>query len=357
MAWLKRNLGLVIAGVVFVAILAVAVVFLLSKKTAADDASLKLDERTEQLKTLGGRNPGLTSENITAAKDDQKKIEEFLKELKHSFVTPSYPTQLTSREFGVLLDTTVNGIRRAAQRSGVQVEKDYKFSFDVPSKSVKTPQSAFESLAIQLVEAESICNAMVQAKVNAIKRVRRAAVTSEESAGADDFVDAKITTNEWTIVSPYEVTFTGFSGDVGNVMEGLIKAKNCITVKNVVVERGDAASTENAAAGGNPGGEPTTAANPYSRYGMGGGMSPSLAMRYGMRPRPVQPEAAPTPQAAPTTGPRVLQDEKLLKVTLTLETIRLNPTGKASKPAADAPDAAPIIDPSAQTPAEGEKAD
>ncbi|MSU21012.1 MAG: hypothetical protein EXS30_06420 [Pedosphaera sp.] len=335
MAWLKRNLGLVIVGVVFVAILTVAVIFLLSKKAAADTSSSKLDERTEQLKTLGGRNPGLSPENITAAKDDQKKLDEFLKELKHLFVVPSYPTQLTSREFGVLLDTTVNGIRRSAQRSGVQVEKDYKFSFDVPSKSVKTPQNAYESLAIQLVEVESICNALLQAKVNAIKRVRRAAVTSEESAGTDDFVDTKASTNEWTIVSPYEVTFTGFSGDAGNVLEGLIKSKNCITVKNIVVERGDAASSDSTT----PGAE-TPAMNPYSRYGMRGGMSPSLASRYGLGRRPAPAEATPTPQAAPTTGPRVLQDEKLLKVTLTLETVRLNPTGKAAKPAAVVPDPA-----------------
>src|SRR5437870_4168596 len=119
MVWLKRNLGLVISGVISLALLGFATYYLLMKKTTADEASTSLKTATEELQRLISRNPGVSPENIAAGKEDQKKIETFLAEVKHFFIAPSYPTQINNRDFGVYLYEKINNLRRAAKASGV----------------------------------------------------------------------------------------------------------------------------------------------------------------------------------------------------------------------------------------------
>ncbi len=336
MNWLKRNLGLAISGVISLALLGLASYFLLMKKATADEASTKLQEATERLQTLVNRNPGASVENIAAAKEDQKKIEGFLADLKHFFVTPSYPTQITSRDFGVHLYQKVNDLQQGAKAAGVTLPADFQFSFASQMKTPNIPTNALGALAAQLAEIESICNVLFQAKIHELQSVKRASVTSDETAGIGDFLTAKGDTNEFTIITPYDVKFKGFSGDLANVLEGLIKAENCIAVKDLVIQRVDAAQTNEEAMTSMP---MQSYMNPMlmQRYGMRG-MPPGLASRYGlgMRPPPITPVTPPA--AIPARGPATLHDEHQLEITLSLLTVRNNLTGKVPKAAPPPPD-------------------
>jgi len=356
MAWLKRNLGLVISAVVSLALLGLATYYLLTKKATADEASANLEKATQELKRLVTRNPGVSKENIAEAKEDQKKIEVFLEEIKQFFVTPSYPTQLNNREFGVLMLSKTGDLRRIAKSSGVTLPQDYQFSFASQVKSPNIPSNAVETLALQLAEIESICHVLFRSGLHELNNIRRQPVTPDETAGATEFLTAKGVTNEYTIIAPYDFVFRGFSGDLANVLQGLIKASNCVVVRDIVVQRADSAEVEEAETQTYSYG-PTPmpgSANPYARYGlrgMGPGMSPELARRYGLRPSPVTPAPAP-PQPTGKGGSSTVQDEHLLKITLSLETVRVRPPGLIVK-AAPPPSPLVPLDPSAPPPEPG----
>ncbi len=343
MAWLKRNLGLVITGVISLGLLGLATYYLLMKKASADDASTKLQAATEQLQSLVNRNPGVSVENIAAAKQDQKKIEDFNAEVKRFFVPPSYPTQMNNRDFGVHLYDKINELRRGAKAAGVTLPADFQFSFASQMKVPNIASSALAPLAVQLAEIESICKVLFHAKIQELEAVRRPSVTSDETAGIGDFLSTKADTNEFTIVTPYDVKFKAFSGDLANVLEGLIKSVNCIAVSNIVVQRADAVQTNSETSYYNPMTSQGGSASPYSRYGMRG-MSREMMMRYGLRPPPQTPQATPSPQPS-TTKSGVIQDEHQLDITLSLVTVRNNIGGKVPK----APPPAPL-DPAAQAP-------
>jgi len=131
MASLKRNYGLFISSLISLALLGFAGYYLLIRKASADDASDKLEKATGELKRLYGRNPFPNTENINAAKQDEKRAETFSEEVKRFFNPPPYPTQLNNREFGIRLAGTVNQLQRMASASGVKLPKDdYQFSFE-----------------------------------------------------------------------------------------------------------------------------------------------------------------------------------------------------------------------------------
>src|SRR5262249_32324260 len=116
-----------------------------------------------------------------------------------------------------------------------------------------------------------------------------------------------------------------------NVLDGLIKASNCVVVRDIVVKQADAQT-----------GEETTAMPVYTMpipsQGPGSAMnryrmSPEMMRRYGLGGmRGMQPTPATPPP--PTLGPGVLQDEHLLETTLSLDTVKLKPAGKLAKAAA-----------------------
>src|SRR5262249_11483920 len=159
-------------------------------------------------------------------------------------------------------------------------------------------------------EIDSICKVLFNSKIHEVIGIKRSPITSDETAGTDDFLTTKPQTNDWTVVMPYDVTFKGFSGDLANVLDGLIKASNCVVVRDIVVKQADAQT-----------GEETTAMPVYTMpipsQGPGSAMnryrmSPEMMRRYGLGGmRGMQPTPA-TPPPPTTRGPGVLQDEHLL---------------------------------------------
>jgi hypothetical protein len=364
MAWLKRNVGLVVSGLISLGLLGFATYYLFVKKAEADEASAKLQQATDELNRLVNRTPGVSPDNITEAKGDQQKIEKFTEAIKHFFVPPPFPKEVNNRDFGILLDRTLSELRHTADQADTKLPlKDYKFSFASQATAPNIALASLEPLAAQLLEISTICNVLFGAKVNALDAVKRSPVTSDETAGMTDFLTAKPETNEWTVITPYEVTFKGFSGELAQVLHGFAKTSNCIIVKNIVVQRADAPVetpvTDTSAAGA---ATPPAGADPYARYGMGGmrmrmggarGMSPDLARRYGL-PSAGAPAEAPQ-QSQTKRNPAVVRDEQLLRVVLTLETVRLKPVTKTSAaPAPRTPRSAPPADGAATpTPADG----
>jgi hypothetical protein len=175
-------------------------------------------------------------------------------------------------------------------------------------------------LASQLADIRTICDVLFDAKVNSLVWLRRVPVDSQDSPGSQDYLNAKPATNNWFVIYPYEVTFQGFSSQLASVLEGFVRLPYCFTVTNIVVEPA-----------GNAGGptEQTPTVDPYARYNMQRDAAQAMRDRYGMANRYNRYMQAPPPQpvvpVAVQTGPHTILDEKPLRFTLSMQTVRLKP--------------------------------
>lgn len=330
MAWVKRNLGLVIGGVIALALLGVAGFYFWGNYKRDQEITQQLDETTEKFKGLLNRplHPGGEGgkvNNIELVKQENKRLEDFLKEVRARFGKREIPTNISNRDFRALLDNTIHELQRQADALGITVpsttttpgvpatgKKDYWFSF-APEKSAVEFKN-IEMLTHQLMDVKDLCDILFGAKISDLVAIKRVAASSDENNATDFLTDKKASTNEFAIVTPYELRFQGFSAELARVLERMISAKRCFVVRSVAVDK--APSPEDAAAASST---PSFMMDP--RYRMGG--------RY----MPQQPVTPPT-----TTGPKrlpnVLLDENKLLMVLQVDAVRLKePTApKAAAP-------------------------
>jgi hypothetical protein len=335
MNWLKKNLFLVLGGLVALGMLGFAVYFLLIKKQAVDDVTAQLTTQTEELKNLATRDPHPNQENIEIAKKEQKKVADFLQSCRKFFVPVASFTNIDSAAFKDLLQTTISDMERNAEKSGVSLPARYDFTFSSQRKSVDFPPDTLVPLATQVSEIEAVCDVLFDARVHALTSLRRVPVSKDDTSVNDYLIGRKPTTNAVTgaVVTPYEVQFQGFTAELAAVLEGFYRSSNCFIVKNIDVQT----NVVNTASDASPNGPslfyPTAAPPIAPERPMSG--AELMRQRYGLVPgsryRGRPPIEAPNP--APTTpgwfappvrrGPETILDERPFKVTMYIETVRL----------------------------------
>src|SRR2546426_2854572 len=244
MNWLKRNLFLVVGGVVALALLGFAIFFLLTRKNMVDEVTAELNTRTEEWKQLVASDPYPNQENIEKSKAEQKKLAEFLDQTRKFFVpVASFPTNLDGATFKNLLETTITELVRDADKSGVSLPSSnrYDFTFKPQRSSLDFAPATLVPLAMQVSEIKAICDVLFDARVQTLAGLRRAPVAKEDegTAGATDYLGGrKLATNAVTgaVLAPYEIVFHGFSTELAAVLEGFYRSPNCFIVKNVDVQ-------------------------------------------------------------------------------------------------------------------------
>lgn len=308
MPWVKRNLGLVIGGVVALALLAVAVVYLLQQRGQDAAVTGELDTANARYQELLNRpvHPGDDQgkvNNIELAKSEVERLQGFLQQVRAKFGTSNVPTNISNREFRALLDNTINDLQRTADALGITLpQKDYWFTF-APQKTAVEFKS-IDMLAHQLLDVKELCEILYEAKVQDIKGIRRVPASSDENNAQDFITDKKATTNEVAIVTPYELKFQGFSGELARVMDRMLQAKRCFIIRSVAVDRAP---------------DDSRAADPAMSMPVMSGMD-----RY----RRMAPVAAPPPQAPKRPG-NVLLDENKLLIEMRVDVVRLKDQPKA----------------------------
>ena len=303
MVWVKRNLGLVIGGVIALALLVVAGVYLLSKRGEDQAVTAELDQATSRYQELLNRpvHPGQEGgsvNNIELAKDEVQRLQAFLEQVRMKFGTSNVPTNISNREFRALLDNTIYDLQRTAESLGITLpQKDYWFTFAPQRTAVEF--KSIDMLTHQLLDVKELCEILYQAKVQDLKGIRRVPASSEDNNAQDFMTDKKATTNEVAIVTPYELKFQGFSSELARVLDRLVQAKRCFVVRSVAVDR--APDEQSAAA---------AAVMPM----------PSSMSRYGGRYAMPQPQVQPQRPQRPAN---VLLDENKLLVEIRVDVVRL----------------------------------
>ncbi len=340
MKWLKQNLLLVVGGLGALGLLGFAGYFLYDKiqqKTAVTD---QLSAGTAELERLLKREVFPSEENIKAAQVEQKRLLASLQTVKNYFPPVSKDTNsLEGASFKAFLETSIHNFTIDAERLGVSLPpKPYHFSFAAQRPLVNFASGSIDPLTDQVTDIKAILGCLYKAKIHSLVGLRRASVSSDDPAGSLDYLTKKISTNALTgaVIAPYEVTFQCFSVELAAALSLLATAPETMVITNINVSLSSASTTADGSAetpaysmpmaGARMGGmDPAIAA----RYGMGRGMNQAMMSRYGLNsggaaaaPTEGQPTSNSTP--APKTGTQTVVDEKSLKVTLMIHSIRLN---------------------------------
>jgi len=349
MDWIKRNLYFLIGSRVAVALMGLAGWYLYSQWQLNNDILGKLDEKYNELKRLNAQSPHPGHgkvDNIKAAKEQRQELRGYLQKARDFFQRcPPIPVpesgKLTPQEFNSALSRTVDELQREAARASVALppkdseDRTYSFSFAAERQKLAYAPGSLEPLSVQLGEVKSICAVLFEAKVNSLDDLRRERVSDDDLKGPQtDYLPDRSVTNELAVLTPYEVTFRCFSSELASVLAGFANSPCGLIVKTINVESAPApAPSEQVTAAAPPTVQPYVVAPPPPRPPAApSSAEAAFADRYGLRGR-----AAPRPAPAPVYAPPPMQvaapasrgglplvlDEKLLKVTLALDAVKL----------------------------------
>ena len=226
---------------------------------------------------------------------------------------------LTSETFGTALETTIDELTREAKDNSVKLPPPppYCFSFQV-QHGLMNISSGLAPLAQQLGEVKAITEVLLLAQVNNLDGIQRIRVSDDDvtkGAGAD-YIDRVAVTNGLAIVTPYVVTFRGFSPELARVVAGFSTSTNPFIVKSISVQQVDSAEAEANPDLGNGMPPAQNYGGGAARYGRYGG----AASRYQMRP-PANEAPGEVPGAG--GGLQTAIKERLLRVTMEVDVVKL----------------------------------
>ncbi|MDB4796735.1 Amuc_1100 family pilus-like protein [bacterium] len=305
MNWVKSNIGLVIGGVVALALMGVAGYFLFTQMEAEKRAQANLEQGLSNLKSLLQRDPHPGDpdngvDNISAVKVEQSKVDKnLLGPLRSLFKPFTVPSDLDTFKFKSLLEERIAMLQRAARKAGTGLPKDgdakYSFSFSDVRPKVSFAPETLAPMAFQLAQIESISHVLFDSKVHSINGIKRPEVAvaeeeveededdfdDEESAfssfslgtSSDNHIEDEVLTNSLTgaIIYPFQLSFQCFASELSGVMGRFNDNDHFFRVKWMVVEQ---------SAKSNKSADPN--AGLYAPSPPMGGMDPGLASRYGM---------------------------------------------------------------------------
>ncbi len=375
MEWIKRNLYFVIGSVIALVLMGLAGWYLYSKWDLNTVILGQLDEQYSKLKELNSQNPHPGSgdvDNIKIAKEERGQLLEFIKKSRKYYdrIAPIPATEsgkVTSQEFSTALSRTIDHLLHDASKAnvtlptntassvpGVSASGAYSFSFSFQSQNVTFAPGSTEPLSVQLGEVKAISDILFEAKINNLDYIRRERVSDDDLKGAqDDYVSEKSVTNELAVLTPYEISFRGFSAELAQVLAGFGKSPYALVVKNINVEH-TTSTSESASL------SPAVLVQPPTQMYVPPppvqtrSAQDEFSRRYGTGP--ARPAYTPPPQPQPqvvappvrTTTSRgglpTALDEKQLKVTMTIVVVKLL-TPAAAAPAATTAAATPTPTP------------
>jgi hypothetical protein len=287
MLWIKRNLIFVIGLLVAVGLLVFAVMNLLDKSGQNQSVRAELEDQWAQLENFYSLSPFPGPTNIAAVLDDQKKLVEFIDASRKVF--QPIPTARFSGEqgFKTELDKAIFQINAAAKAKGVFVPTNYYFSFQAQKSLIRFAPGSIEPMARQLAEIQAMCKVLFEAEIVRLEAVQRARVSDDDGAAAttgtfSDIIPENIINSPFASISPYRVTFTCFSANLAQVVDGFVNSSHGFIIKTIEVA--PSALDFNVQSGGEP----------------AEGMAPNPAPVPEMAAPAMDPNAPPPPVRTPT---------------------------------------------------------
>jgi hypothetical protein len=310
MSWIKRNLFFVVGSLVAVGLMAMAGFYLFQKTQLDSKAKEDLNQQYAELKRLYNAKPHPGDDkvdNVKEARKQQEVLRELLDRVRQRFQPiPPIPNKpgVRDEDFAAALRQTVAQLQRDAASASVTLPPNYDFSFKAVKPKVQFARGSLPLLAAQLGEVKAICDVLFRTKINSLESLRRERVSSDDDPQLSpaDYLELKSVTNDLAMVIPYEASFRCFSSELGAVLDGFRQSPHGFIIKTLRVD--PAASF---AAGDTSSATATEAA-----------ARPAA-------PAPGQPVPARPGVASARGGLPIVINEKLLRVSLLLDVVKLLP--------------------------------
>ncbi|HAV62939.1 MAG TPA: hypothetical protein DCY13_11310 [Verrucomicrobiales bacterium] len=373
MDWIKKNTAFVASCAVALVAIAASAYYLFVQMGKYEEVGTRLDGVVGRVNGFVQKRPHPGHgdvDNIAVVRQDIARLDDFKSELTKTFKSTPLGEE-TEQAFKSELAAIMAYIEKEGGRTGLTVPTNFNLSFTAQKVGFRFASNSLGPLTMQLADLREITRILVDARVNSIEAYRRVAVSSDDSgewAVPNEYItNLKIATNDFTgaIIHPYEVVFRCFSGELGNVLEGISHSPYSLILKTIGVEPAEVRGLKPAIRSsrslyeGMPGfgGVPSMygtdpSGGPGARYGGrdDGGMSArygggaggargdtGMTSRYGggagaSRTRTPVPAVTttvplmPTREAPRPTGPETLLKDEPLRVTLGFAVVRMPET-------------------------------
>jgi hypothetical protein len=231
MAWIKRNLVLVVSGVIALGLFVYGGWFFFSAVQKNKEIDNEIEQTKRDIEGFLKKTPTPNTANLKLAQEELERLNKFIGESKKLFPSPPPPSgPLNALSFKSLLETTINDLYRDARSVGILLPTNYYFSFEAQRLPVTFPTESLLPLRECLHEVQLLSKILIDARVNRLEAIRRAPVPGERppaNAGDSDYVKITPQVNPETGMTlfPYEMTFQCFSAELATVIDSLQKAK------------------------------------------------------------------------------------------------------------------------------------
>jgi hypothetical protein len=260
MGWFKRNLFFAIGCILALGLLAAAGYYDYASWDQNQTAFGRLNETYTKLAQLAKQKPSPGDDkvnNIAAANDQTKQLKAWIDQTKKYFQpVPRIPASgpLSNESFGHALTATIKQLQDAAAAANVQLPPQYDFSFTTDVGRLKFADNSLEPLSVQLGEVKTISEIVFSAHVNALDGIQRVSVSDDDKNGPQtDYLNDQPVTTDLGVLTPYQVTFRGFSQEIAQVLEAFAASPHGFVVKAVSVQpASEAAMTAGADMGAAP---------------------------------------------------------------------------------------------------------
>jgi len=205
---------------------------------------------------------------------------------------------------------------------GVTLPTDYYFTFQAQKTMLAIPQNVLPQLAARLAEVKVICGLLFDARINSLESIRREALSNDDTNGPDYLPAGQATVSTpLAEMTPYEITFNCFSGELASVLGNFASSPYGLVVKSMDIEPADLGGSMTGAIPGAMPGNPYQYQNPY-----GGGPPPAMGGHFnpgGYPPPGGPPSRAGLPPPPPANGkPVKFLPENRLRIILMVEVVK-----------------------------------
>jgi hypothetical protein len=320
MGWIKRNLFFVVFGLVALGALGGAGFYIYRGFSNNTQQAQQLQGIYSDLGQMNQAplQPGNDKINNTElAKEQEKELRAWIARAAVRFhpIAPIPAGDVTSKTFATALGTTIYELTQEAKESSVALppQPPYCFSFQVQN-NILSISSGLGPLAQQLGEVKAISEVLFAAGVNNLDSIQRVRVSEDDvtKGVATDYTDKVPITNSLAVMTPYVLTFRGFTPELARTVAGFANSTNLFIVKSISVQKAGT-ETEISTDAGN-GMQPAPYDAGANRY--------RGAARYGRVQQPVEQPAANGFQPG-KGGLQTALKEQLLRVTIEVDVVKL----------------------------------
>jgi hypothetical protein len=329
MLWIKRNLFLVVSGLVVAVLLGLGGFYLYSSWSRNATVGEELEKNLAAMTNLYNTVPFPHPTNVTVAREYIKEIRA-KKAALQPFFEPVPAERVTGLQFRSVLDKTLSDLQRMANQAAVELPRsNYGFSFDGVRNNANFDPGSFPLMPQQLADIKAISTLLFEARVRPLINIRRARVSRDDKEAASDYLEARIETDQHTgaILSPFEFEFQCMSEGLAEVLDKLARSPHGFLVRALRTEPVDEKPDGRFGAPPGTAPDPTMPGAPVRP----GGRRDLLRNPPGARNPTPAPAVAPaaargrTPATAPGAGGDKLVTplkERRIKVTLNIVSIR-----------------------------------